>query len=79
MKYDLSDYSPWKQDMDWCSRQVFSRRPDKNDNEEGDSDKNPDGEGSDLYCRILVVPHSCLNKKNEPKLRCMEHMHGVKC
>lgn len=64
VKYDLSAYSPWKQDMDWCSRQVFSSRRDKNDNkEEGDGDKNPDGEGSYLFCRIFAVPHKCCLKK----------------
>ena len=62
--------------MDWCSRQVFSSRRDKNDNkEEGDGDKNPDGEGSCLFCRIFAVPHKCCLKKiNEPKLRCKERM-----
>ena len=50
VKYDFSTYSPWKQEMDWCNRQVFSRRRDKNDNKEEGGDRNPDGEGADLYC-----------------------------
>ena len=44
VKYDLNTYSPWKQDLNWCNRQVFSKGPDENNNvNEGNGDKNPDG------------------------------------
>lgn len=42
--YDLSAYSPWEQDIDWCGRQVFDRRVKESDTKNnGDDDKNPDG------------------------------------
>ena len=42
VKYDLSDYSPWKQDWNWCNRQVLTVAESNVDDEE-DGDKNPDG------------------------------------
>jgi len=44
VKYESSRYSPWKQDFDWCSRQVFGNRPGGDTSaDEGSADKNPDG------------------------------------
>ena len=42
VKYDLSDYSPWKQDLNWCNRQILTGA-ESNVDEEEDGDKNPDG------------------------------------
>lgn len=44
VKYDSSTYSPWEQDLDWCSRQVFGNSPGGDKTEEGSTDKTPDGE-----------------------------------
>lgn len=43
VKYDFSTYSPWKQDLDWCIRQVFGNNPGGDKIEEGSTDKTPDG------------------------------------
>ena len=44
VKYEPSTYSPWKQDFDWCSRQVFSSRPGVDSSaDDGSTDTNPDG------------------------------------
>ena len=44
VKYESSTYSSWKQNFDWCSRQVFSNRPGVDTSaDEGSTDKNPDG------------------------------------
>ena len=44
VKYEASTYSPWEQDFDWCSRQVFSNRPGADTSaDEGSTDENPDG------------------------------------
>ena len=45
MKYDLSDYSPWKQDLNWCNRQILTGAESNVDDEEDDY-KNPDGKTS---------------------------------
>ena len=43
VKYDLSSYSPWKQELDWCRRQVFTNGQDENNNIDGGNNKVPDG------------------------------------
>ena len=44
VKYESGTYSPWKQDFDWCSRQVFSNRQGVDTSaDEGSTDTNPDG------------------------------------
>ena len=45
VKYDLSDYSPWKQVLNWCNRQILTGAESNVDNEQ-DDDKNPDGKTS---------------------------------
>ena len=45
VKYDLSDYSPWKQDLNWCNRQILTGAESNVDDEEDDY-KNPDGKTS---------------------------------
>ena len=45
VKYDLSDYSPWKQDLNWCNRQILTGA-ESNVGDEEDDDKNPDGKTS---------------------------------
>jgi len=56
VKYDLSAYSPWEQDLDWCNRQVFvSRREDKDNTDKGNGDKNPDGKKIGLFIRTTAV------------------------
>lgn len=44
VSYEISTYSVWKADLDWCSRQVFSNRLGGNNNGEGSTDNTPDGE-----------------------------------
>nr|XP_058940896.1 putative insulin-like peptide receptor [Pocillopora verrucosa] len=43
VSYEISTYSAWKADLDWCSRQVFSNRLGGNNNGEGSTDNTPDG------------------------------------
>ena len=45
VKYDLSDYSPWKQDLNWCNRQILTGAESNVDDEE-DGDKNLNGKTS---------------------------------
>ena len=45
VKYDLSDYSPWKQVLNWCNRQILTGAESNVDNEQ-DDDINPDGKTS---------------------------------
>lgn len=42
--YELSTYSPWKQDLDWCSRQFsISKHSENKDEVDGKNDKASDG------------------------------------
>lgn len=42
--YGLSTYSPWKQDLDWCSRQFsISTRSENKDKDNQKDDKTSDG------------------------------------
>ena len=43
VKYDLSDYSPWKEDLNWCYRQIFTSELGKTyEKDEEDNGKNLD-------------------------------------
>ena len=56
VKHDLSSYSPWKQDLDWCRRQVFSNREDENNNvDEGNGNKAPNGEKAAAILHSTVL------------------------
>lgn len=61
--YDLSAYSPWEQDIDWCGRQVFDRRVKESDTKNnGDDDKNPDGS-----CKTNITCKCDTDEKEEDK------------
>ncbi|KAL9987226.1 hypothetical protein ACROYT_G001497 [Oculina patagonica] len=61
VKYDSSTYSPWEQDLDWCSRQVFGNSPGGDKTEEGSTDKTPDGS-----CKVNITC-DCDKDKKEVK------------
>lgn len=75
VKYESSTYSPWKQDLNWCNRQVFSNRLGVDKTEEGSTDKTPDGKFersedqrtnqhlSNIVLQLLFLTHKC--KSNE--------------
>ena len=54
LTYNLSSHSPWKRDLKWCNREVFSNRhaADKTI-DDGNADKNPNGKSIEIP--LLVV------------------------
>ena len=55
VKYDLSAYSPWKQELDWCRRQVFSIGQYENNNIDEENNKAPDGKKAAVLHSVLKI------------------------